>query len=269
MDKLLDKLEREYIGKYDCQLRHILQEYSISEIANHIIQWLSIEWKESDNWNYAEITTIARDFYIGSNLTEQEKDAYYRELKQQGFFNVLSTNLYSEDFAKCSWTIYTFGKFSNSENARYLETAYEEIYAENNPILSQRCLNELNCLGSKKVDEYLSQLNNKNDIISKLTLLMYWEGHGESKATDRLLSDKKLIKFISPHNEKVSKNEVLFDRLNNFENHIFKLHIEYPKIKMTKSYFTEIAKNYFESFEVEKDSNTENAHREILKSLSK
>lgn len=155
MDNLLEKLEQEYIGKYDSQLRHILEEYSITEIVNHIMQWLTIEWTETDNLNYAEITTIARDFYIGSNLTEQEKDEYYVELKQQGFFKALDKNLYSIDIAKCSWTIYTFGKFSNSENATYLETAYEEFYSENNPVLSKRCLNELNWLGSKKVENYL------------------------------------------------------------------------------------------------------------------
>jgi hypothetical protein len=76
MDNLLEKLERKYIGKYDCQLRHILEEYSIVEIVYHIMQWLKIEWTEADNLNYYDITTIARDFYIGSNLTEQEKDEY-------------------------------------------------------------------------------------------------------------------------------------------------------------------------------------------------
>jgi hypothetical protein len=158
MDKLLEKLEREYTVKYDCQLRYILQEYSIVEIVNHIMQWLKIEWAEADNLNYADITTIARDFYIGSNLTEQEKDEYYCELEKQGFFITLDKNLYSEDFGKCSWTIYTFGKFSNSINAKYLEAAYEEFYLETNPILSKRCLNELNWLGSKKVEDYLSNL---------------------------------------------------------------------------------------------------------------
>jgi hypothetical protein len=103
MDKLLRKLEQEYIGKYDCQLRHFLQEYSIEEIVNHIMEWLKIEWTENDNLNYAEITTIARDFYIGSNLTEKEKDDYYNELKEQGFFTALDKNLYSDEFGKCSW----------------------------------------------------------------------------------------------------------------------------------------------------------------------
>ena len=65
MDKLLLKLEQEYIGKYDCQLRHILQEYSIEEIVNHIMKWLTIEWLETDNLNYAEITTIAMNDPLG------------------------------------------------------------------------------------------------------------------------------------------------------------------------------------------------------------
>jgi len=253
MDKLLEKLEREYIGKYDCQLRHFLEEYSISEIVNHIMQWLTIEWTEKDNLNYADITTIARDFYIGSNLTDQEKEKYYLELKEQGFFKALDTNLYSEDFAKCSWTIYTFGKFSNIENAAYLETAYEIKYSENDPVLSQRCLNELNWLGSKKIKTYLAKLYKDNTLISKLTLLMYWQPHCESVETDKLLSDKELVNFISPQNENISKDELIFDRLNNFENHIFKLRNEKPKINMTKNDFTIIAKNYFENFKVELD----------------
>lgn len=269
MDKLLLKLEQEYIGKYDCQLRHILQEYSIAEIVNHIMEWLKIEWTENDNLNYAEITTIARDFYIGSNLTEQEKDEYYKELKKQGFFIALDTNLYSGDFAKCIWTIYTFGKFSNIENVTYLETAYEKFYAETNPILSQRCLNELNWLGSKKVETYLTKLHNDNDIISKLTLLMYWECHCESEEKDKLLSDKELIKFIAPHSENVSKDEIILDRLNNFQNYIFKLHSENNKISMTRNEFTETAKNYFENIRVEIDLDTEREHQEFLKSLDK
>ena len=47
------------------------------------------------------------------------------------------------------------------------------------------------------------KLNNNNDIISKLTLLMFWESYCENIETDKLLSDKELIKFISPHNENV------------------------------------------------------------------
>jgi hypothetical protein len=253
MDKLLQKLEKEYIVKYDCQLRHILQEYSIVEIVGHIIEWLKIEWKENDNLTYADITTFARDFYIGSDLSEQEKDEYYNELKQQGFFNSLSKNLFSDDFGKCSWTIYTIGKFSNIENAIYLENAYEKLYAEKNPILSQRCLNELQWLGSNKVENYLAKLYKNNDIVSKLTLLMYWESHCEEIETDKLLTDKELIKFISPHNEKISKEEIIFSRLNNFENYIFKLHNEDKKLKMTKENFIKIAKEYFDTFKVEID----------------
>lgn len=247
MDELLVKLEKEYIGKYDCQLRHILQEYSIIEIVNRIINWLTTEWTDENNLNYAEITTIARDFYIGSNLTELEKKDYYKELKEQGFFKVLNSNLYSENFAKCSWTIYTFGKFSNLENAKYLETAYEKLYEKINPILSYRCLNELNWLGSSKVETYLTKLINDNSIISKLTLLMYWECHCEDDEIDKLLSDKELIKFISPNNEDVSKDEIMFDRLNNFENYIFKIHNENNNSRMTKNEFVEIARTYFEN----------------------
>lgn len=247
MDELLVKLEKEYIGKYDCQLRHILQEYSIIEIVNRIINWLTTEWTDENNLNYAEITTIARDFYIGSNLTELEKKDYYKELKEQGFFKVLNSNLYSENFAKCSWTIYTFGKFSNLENAKYLEIAYEKLYEKINPILSYRCLNELNWLGSSKVETYLTKLINDNSIISKLTLLMYWECHCEDDEIDKLLSDKELIKFISPNNEDVSKDEIMFDRLNNFENYIFKIHNENNNSRMTKNEFVEIARTYFEN----------------------
>lgn len=250
MDKLLRKLEQEYIGKYDWQLRYILQEYSIEDIVNHIMEWLKIEWTENDNIDYADITTIARDFYIGSNLTEKEKDEYYKELKKQGFFIALDTNLYSGDFSKCSWAIYTFGKFGDIENVTYLESAYEKFYAETNPILSQSCLNELSFLGSKKVETYLTKLHNDNDIISKLTLLMFWNCYCESEETGKLLSDKELIKFIAPHSENVSKDEIILDRLDDFERYIFKLHSENNKISMTRNEFNETAKNYFETLEL-------------------
>jgi hypothetical protein len=248
MDKLLQKLEQEYIGQYDCELRYILQEYSIIQIVNHIMEWLKIEWTENDNLNYAEITTIARDFYIGSNLTEQEKDDYYNELKVQGFFISLENNLYAEEFGKCSWTIYTFGKFSQIENSIYLEKAYEKLYADTNPILSKRCLNELQWLGSEKVEHYLAKLYKNNDIISKLTLLMYWESHCESDEIDNLLLDKELIKFISPHNEKPTKDEIIFNRLSSLENYIFKLHNDDKKLKLSIDGFEKIAKDFFTIF---------------------
>lgn len=98
---------------------------------------------------------------------------------------------------------------------------------------------------------------------------MYWECHRESVETEKLLSDIKLIKFISPHNENVNKDEVIFDRLNHFENYIFKLRSENNKMSMTRNIFTETAKNYFDNFKVEIDLVTEREHQEFIKSLDK
>ena len=82
---------------------------------------------------------------------------------------------------------------------------------------------------------------------------MFWESYCENIETDKLLSDKELIKFISPHNENVSKDEIIFPRLNNFENYIFKLYNEDKKLKLTIEDFTKIANEYFDNFKVEID----------------
>ena len=115
MDTLLTFLQNEYIKKVDCNLRFLLDKYSVEEIVKRIIGWLG-----NDTLNYFDTTTFARDFYIGSDLNQEEKDSFYNELQRQGFFEHLNSFLYSTSFPVCSWTIYTIGKFSEPENARFL-----------------------------------------------------------------------------------------------------------------------------------------------------
>lgn len=132
MDDLLFFLQNEYT--FDCKLKFWVDKYSIENIVREIVEWLKI-----DNLNYFDTTTFARDFYIGSDLSQENKHIFYKELKRQGFFKELNTFLYSNNFSVCSWTIYTIGKFSNNENVDYLETAYETNFSLTNPILSYRC----------------------------------------------------------------------------------------------------------------------------------
>lgn len=247
MDKLLLKLESEYIGIYDCQLRYILNNYSILEIVNSLKNCISVEWSISDNLNYADLLLIARDFYIGSDLTENEKEEYYEELKRQDFFTSLNENLYSNDFRICNCIIYTIGKFSKSENAKYLECAYEDFYSKTNPILAKQCLVELTWLNSEKVKNYVSKLNIQNDIISKITLLMYWETVSDSDKIEKLITDKKLISFISPENDPLITHDLIMDRMNNFEIYMLKFNNENSKTVMTHNKFYEITERYFKS----------------------
>src|SRR6218665_1012090 len=161
MDNLRDFLEQKYFTKLD-------DNYPMGQIASDILNYLN-----TDQHNYFDVTGFAKDFYLSSSLTQDEKENFYKELKSKNFFKLLSTFLYSDNYAVRSWTIYTIGKFSNKENIGFLETAYETNFSLTNPMLSYRCLSELAWLGSKKVEQYLANLKADNSIISKLILLYY------------------------------------------------------------------------------------------------
>jgi hypothetical protein len=140
------------------------------------------------------------------------------------------------------------GKFSNNENACYLENAYENYYTQTNPILAARCLSELSWLHSIKIEEYLINLNIENSIAAKLSLLMYWETNCNDEEMELLLTDKKLVNFITPHSESLANKEIILKRLSHFENYIFKISNENRKQILSLKEFEAIAKNYFETY---------------------
>lgn len=258
MDSLLTFLRERYIKELDCYLRFLLDEYSIEEIVKEIVGWLKI-----DSLNYFDTTTFARDFIIGSDLTEQEKKVFYDELVRQGFFEQLSNFLYSENLSVCSWTIYTIGKFSENENATFLETAYEARYKLTNPILSYRCLSELSWLESKKLDGYLQELELDTSWISKLILLYYWLPRGYSSNFKDLLRDKALISFIIPDRNLVDIEDEVSDRLFAFEQHITELYND--KVKVEQEDFENIAKSFFATYINTKNERADKDHEEFLK----
>ncbi|WPV67004.1 hypothetical protein [Chitinophaga sp. LS1] len=146
MDNLREFLEDKYITKHE-------EQYPFEKIASDILDFLN-----ADIENYFDVTGFAKDIYLAAFLTQEQKKYFYNELKSRDFFKQLNTFLYSDNFSIYSWTIYTIGKFSNSENADYLEKAYETSFSLTNPMLSYRCLNELSWLNSKKTVHYLSKL---------------------------------------------------------------------------------------------------------------
>ncbi len=260
MDTLLTFLQKKYIKELDCNLRFLLDKYSIEEIVREIIRWLSI-----DNLNYFDTTTFARDFYIGSDLTQIEKDHFYNELQRQGFFQQLNNFLYSGNYAVCSWTIYTFGKFSNDENSNFLETAFETKYRLTNPILSYRCLNELSWLCSKKVDQYLAGLQIEKSLTAKLILLYYYESDSDNSKFKDFLTDKELVSFIIPNDSTIDTEGEISNRLFAFEN--FMTEIYNSQTQVDRQNFEKIARKYFSTFENVIDTSVDKDHSAFLKLL--
>ena len=259
MDTLLTFLQKKYIKQLDCNLRFLLDKYSIEEIVREIMVWLKV-----DNLNYFDTTTFARDFYIGSDLTQEEKDNFYNELQRQGFFQQLNNFLYSNVFAVCSWTIYTIGKFSHNDNASLLETAYETNFRLTNPILSYRCLNELSWLSSNKVDQFLEELKLDNSVKSKLILLYYYESDSDNRKFKELLTDKELISFIIPNERMIDKEEEISNRLFAFENYITEIYN--TETQIDRQNFENLAKSFFNAFVL--DNSVDKEHSEFLKHLS-
>ena len=190
---LLQYLEEDYNLRMDCKLKLLLKQYSNKEIVTEIMSWI-LEKKT----RYIDILNFARDFYIGSDLTEKQAKAYYKELEWQGFFSLLNNYLYDDDAQTCSWTIYTIGKFSNKENTHFLETAYETNFKLHNPLLAARCLFEIRWLGSEKEKGYLEALKSENTLFSKMTLLYFYEPTCNGEASRNMLKDKDLTDVLFP-----------------------------------------------------------------------
>ncbi len=241
MESLLTFLQKKYIQRLDCKLHFLLDKYSAEEIVKEIMVWL-----ETDNLNYFDTTTFARDFYIGSDLKQEEKDSFYSELQRQGFFQQLNNFLYSKVFAVCSWTIYTIGKFSHDENASFLETAYETNYRLTNPILSYRCLHELSWLNSKKMGQYLEELKLDNSLQSKLIQLYFYESNSDNSEFKELLTDKERISFVIPNEKTTDTEKEISTRLFAFENYITKIYKQ--EMQGGRHDFENIARNYFTTF---------------------
>lgn len=205
---LLSFLKNEY--NFDCNLKFLIEEHEISEIVAEIIDWI-----QNTKHDYIEVLTFARDFYIGSDLNETNKNEFYSELQKQDFFKVLETNLYCGNFEKISYTIYTIGKFSNYSNAILLEKLYESGKITNNLFLIYRCLNELDWLGSKKFPKYLIDLKNENSLYSNFVLLYFYDVKNKTNEIEKILSNQKFKKVFKSRKFVLNK---LFKNLLVLEN---------------------------------------------------
>ena len=166
--QLLHYISKEYTKRWDCKVRHLLSDFSIDDIVSSIVTWL-----DQEIMDFYDLTTFARDIYIGSDLTKKEKKDYYQALVNHGFFSRMNKFLYSSNYGICSWTIYTVGKFSHKENAILLEDAYNRHYKNKNPMLCHRCLGELHWLKPGQAEPYLEELQ-KNPSLTNLLILFYY-----------------------------------------------------------------------------------------------
>jgi|688.fasta_scaffold717119_1 hypothetical protein len=240
MNDLLNFITLEY--KYDCKLKFLIEKYSLVKIVSEIIELVKIE-----NSDLIEVMTFARDFYIGSDLNEEEKANYYSELNKQNFFQELNKHLYSEKIGISNYAIYTFGKFSNKENSKYLETAYETKFRNENSISSYQCLSELEWLKSVKVKEYKKHLKSEKSLSSKLTLIYLYERWSNEIEIEKILKGKGFQNFINPNSEKIITTESIYQKLWDFENYFYTISTE--NIKMSD--FEKIGRNYFKNLQVE------------------
>ena len=253
MDNLRYILEQKYFNRGG-------EKYRMEQIASDIINLLNAHKN-----NYFDVTGFAKDFYLAAFLTQDKKEYFYKELKERNFFQQLDTFLYSNNFSICSWTIYTIGKFSNNENVGYLEKAYETNFSLTNPMLSYRCLNELSWLNSKKLDQYLADLELDKSTTSKLILLYYWETSSDKSKFKELLTNEELISFIAPNQTLVDTEEEICGRLFAFENHISEQYNMTDRNIIDKNEFKNTATNYFKTYLRLVDTQADKDHQDFLK----
>lgn len=240
MNNLLEFIKLEY--NFDCNLKFLIEKYSLAQIVSEIVELIKTE-----NSDLIDIMTVARDFYIGSDLSEEEKENYYSELNRQNFFEELNKHLYSKNISISNYSIYTFGKFSNKENSKYLEIAFETKFKNENSISSYRCLSELEWLNSEKVKEYKKHLKSEKSLTSKLTLIYLYEIWSNKTEIEKILKEKGFQNFINPNSEKTIKAENIYDELFKFENYFIEIATE--NIKMID--FEKIGRKYFLNLKVE------------------
>ena len=166
-----------FINNYDfeCKLHNFFIMHGSETIVTEICKLL----RTNDPIRYNLIITFARDFYIGSDLSNEEKDTYYKTLNRSIFFSILESMLNSEFLTICSSTIYNIGKLSHAENCHLLDDAYRRFYKGNDPVLSYRCLIELQWLECSNNNIYISELINSDDLIDNITLGLLYSHTGD------------------------------------------------------------------------------------------
>lgn len=212
----------------------------MDELIGQLIDWYTLD--------YWEGAFFARNFYISAGLPAAEKARFYELCVEKGFFDLVKAALYSENTNSCGVAIYTIGKFTHYDQVIHLEKAYEEYFEPNNFVLSQSCLFEMKWLRSKKVPGYLKALWEKNTLLSKGILLMYYSSRERSKEYEGLIRDEELLFFVNPLKDPAVDSSFVESRLSNLKNHLGDylpqkggIRISYPEIK-------EVAPRYFKNY---------------------
>ena len=151
-----------------------LKKYSSLFFNNDFVEEMTgyIESAE-DGYDFSKALTLARDFAICSNLTEEEHKAYIALLNKNSFFSRIARFLYHDRQDWKSNVIYTLGKFTVPENSIFLEEAYVKSYYRNNPVLAARSLREIRWLGSPDFKRLSDMLIEKKDLINCFSLGLF------------------------------------------------------------------------------------------------
>lgn len=249
MDALFKHFEEDYFFRLDGKLNYLLDSYTTEELAQHVYKW----FRELDTQapNFAEqhqhVLLYARELFISSDFSRDNKDSYFKALKDIGFFQLLSKSLYSNHAGICSYAIFTFGKFTHPDNSHFLEKAFESRYRTVDPSLSARCLSELSWLGSPKVEQYIQELEQDTSVWSKLILVLHYSiaVHRRTKY-EALICNDELIKLIAPYSKSPSRRE-LETRLTQFDITVFPM-IETDDINTRSHYSRAMHRKFFEEF---------------------
>jgi hypothetical protein len=172
---------------YDGKLKSYCERFGLDAIAREVS---STQTYSKDQRRFWETLTVARDLAISSDLTEGDRNAYLSLLTEYNFFRNLEPFLYHDRLSIKSATIFTFGKFSISENSPLLERAFKESYYLQNPILAARCLGEISWLEQSTPVRLMENLVRENDILNFMTRGLVLSSSGNTETEMRHLIDE-------------------------------------------------------------------------------
>lgn len=172
---------------YDGKLKTYCERFGLEAVAREISNTQIYSRDERKFW---DTLTVARDLAIMSDLTDVDRDAYLSMLAEYSFFTNLEPFLYHDRLSIKSATIFTFGKFSLSENLPFLERAFKESYFLQNPILAARCLSEISWLERSAFTRLMEDLVQKNDILNFMTRGLILSSGGDTKTALSQLIDE-------------------------------------------------------------------------------
>lgn len=198
--------------QYDKKLRFLLNQFSIIDITSEITEWLL-----RADLDRNEVIRFAENFCYSSDLSVEEKKAFFDGLTAGGFFLQISRFLYQTSFSQCIWAIDNLGKFNMPFVIDILEVVYRKCYMLKNPLIAAHCLDKLIQLNPEKIREYMDELTVANTLIAKVILLYYSvTGHMRFYSFKHLMNDDEILSLVFPLRWQGMSTEQLFSRLEQY-----------------------------------------------------